>query len=321
VQAVWALVVGLQLSLSSLTLGHWTALCIHRWLLRENRTENTSSPRRAEPHREPRDRQGQPPGPLMNGGTPHDQQPGQQSAPSPRAGSSRHGRMQQPNGGIQLVVIEPAAAHAASHTPHAAPTGQHRVQIAADLRTRKGQPVAAERSSGGAQSWHGSERRWSLEEVEEGLPGSGVMDEEEREDAVEEKIVSGAVPWCDGVASHAICSSRGVNVSGPYHNMFQHLVSRDCRSVTCCTHISKYGFQTRCHQHEFMPGCRRQPLESKTDASVAVALVALTALWIALAVVDTGRSHVRRRSYWFSLLIGALRIDSQCHHYLPRYQV
>ena len=64
----------------------------------------------------------------------------------------------------------------------------------------------------------------------------------------------------------------------------------------------------RVHTSRVVAGCRRQPLESKTDASVAVALVALTALWIALAVVDTGRSHVRRRSYWFSLLIGALRI-------------
>lgn len=53
--------------------------------------------------------------------------------------------------------------------------------------------------------------------------------------------------------------------------------------------------------------CRQQPREFKTDVSVAVALVALTTLWIVLAVVDNGRSHVRRRSYWFALLIGAVR--------------
>jgi len=69
-----------------------------------------------------------------------------------------------------------------------------------------------------------------------------------------------------------------------------------------------------------VPGCRRQPLEHKTDASVAAALVALTALWIALAVVDTGRSHVRRRSYWFSLLIGALQIISNCQHFPSQYR-
>ena len=68
----------------------------------------------------------------------------------------------------------------------------------------------------------------------------------------------------------------------------------------------------RFHSSRVVFGCRRQPLEYKTDVSVAVALVALTALWIALAVVDTGRSHVRRRSYWFSLLIGALRSTSGC---------
>ena len=44
----------------------------------------------------------------------------------------------------------------------------------------------------------------------------------------------------------------------------------------------------------------------KTDASVGAGLVVLTALWIVLAIVDTGSSHVRRRGYWFSLLIGML---------------
>ena len=50
--------------------------------------------------------------------------------------------------------------------------------------------------------------------------------------------------------------------------------------------------------------------------SIAVALVVLTALWIVLAVVDTGRPHVRRRSYWFALLIGALA-DATASEWLP----
>ena len=40
---------------------------------------------------------------------------------------------------------------------------------------------------------------------------------------------------------------------------------------------------------------------------MAAGLAALTALWIVLAIIDTGQTHVRRRGYWFSLLIGMLQ--------------
>ena len=214
-QALWALVIGLQLSLSSLALGHWTALCVHRWLLREGRAGNASRPQTAAPHREPRNSQGQPPSPLTNGGTSHDQQPGQQSALSPRAGSSLHGVLQQPNGGIELAAVEPAAADTTPHTPRVSPAEQCNAQTAAYLRTGRGQLAAAEKSSAGAQPRNGSERRWSLEEVEEGLPGSGNMDEEEREDVAEEEINSGAVPWCDRAAYLLSAPALGIDICGP----------------------------------------------------------------------------------------------------------
>jgi hypothetical protein len=59
----------------------------------------------------------------------------------------------------------------------------------------------------------------------------------------------------------------------------------------------------------------------KTDALVGAGLVALTALWIVLAIVDTGRSHTRRRGYWFSLLIGMLPAasSSPCSHCLQTH--
>jgi len=240
-QALWALVIGLQLSLSSLALGHRTALCVHRWLLREGRAGSAKPPGTAERHSQPRDSQGQPPGPRTNGGTYHDQQPGQQWAMHPRAARSlHHGGTLQPNGSIELAAVAPPTAHAALHQQHASPAEQHGVQIAAELRTRKGQPAAADRSSDSAPNQNGAERRWSLKEVEQGLPGSDDMDEEEREDAAEEKINSGAVPWCDGPASHAMCPSPRSRRFWAYHNMLQHMVSRDRLSVMCCAHVSEY---------------------------------------------------------------------------------
>ena len=195
--------IGLQLSLSSLALGHRTALCVHRWLLREGRPGGGREPHTAEPQGQPRDSQDQPAAALRNGGTSHEQ-PGQQSGVRPRAPRNLLSATQQPNRSIELAAVEPAAPRAAPCSPLGPPAKQHCAQVAPELRTQEGRPATvAERNSRSAETRDGAERRWSLEEAEEGLPGSGDIDEETREDVAEEKISRGAVGWCG--ATSAFC--------------------------------------------------------------------------------------------------------------------
>ena len=41
------------------------------------------------------------------------------------------------------------------------------------------------------------------------------------------------------------------------------------------------------------------------DLAAVLGEAVISALWIVLMIVDTGRPHARRRSYWFAMLIGA----------------
>ena len=195
---------GLQLSLSSLALGHRTALCVHRWLLPEGGVgrfsptpaADTASPPLTVPASQSNHTAQNPAAAASQN---HARQADQTAAFSQRCRQSADGDgdngMPQSNGSVELGSVAPWR----SQPPGAGDANGMPAQHA--------QPGLAVRSNGTEKTQSNGRLRPSLEELEEGMPDAAAMDEETREDKFLERASAGAVRWC-GASRVAPCENH-----------------------------------------------------------------------------------------------------------------
>ena len=184
---------GLQLSLSSLALGHRTALCVHRWLLPEGRAgRSTDTPAQPAVSATVPDSHGssQP----QNAAAPAPQLGGIHEACHPsvlsqslvqRRGSDMDGIRPQTNGTHEVASGKPSNDQLHSNIG------------AGELHVELVSPGVPARSGNVMEPISNGRPRPSLEELEEGMPGAAIMDEETREDELLERESKGAEQWCD----------------------------------------------------------------------------------------------------------------------------